>query len=154
MENLKLAGVGKRIVAIIIDWVVLLFVQSIIGTLFFGGVAASYSSILSGGDPDPEALTALLTAGLTQNFIMIVIYVLYDGLLTSSAKQGTLGKMAMKIKVVDGNNQILSQGTSFLRSAMKLVSGMICCIGYIVAFFNKEEQSLHDLVAKTYVVNE
>jgi uncharacterized RDD family membrane protein YckC len=154
MENLNLAGVGKRIVALIIDWVAITIAQSIVAGIFFGGVAASYSSIFSGSDPDSEAISALMIASLWQNLASFVIYVLYEGLLTASERQGTLGKMAMKIKVVDEKGMRLTQGDAILRAVMKIVSGVLCCIGYFVALFNKQEQTLHDLVAKTYVVNE
>lgn len=154
MENLQLAGVGKRMVALIIDWIVLIIAQSIIGALFFGGVAASYSSVLSGGEPDPEVISTLMLASLGQNLVLFILFVLYDGLLTASERQGSLGKMAMKIKVVDEKGQRLTQGNSILRAIMKVISGMVCCIGYFVALFNKQEQALEDLVARTYVVNE
>jgi uncharacterized RDD family membrane protein YckC len=96
----------------------------------------------------------LMMASVWKQSITFIIFILYDGLLTASERQGTLGKMAMKIKVVDEKGLRLTQGNAVLRAIMKFVSGLFCCIGYFVALFNKEEQTLHDLVAKTYVVNE
>jgi uncharacterized RDD family membrane protein YckC len=32
-----------------------------------------------------------------------------------------------------------------------LVSGFICLIGYLMAFFTEKKQTLHDIVAKTNV---
>lgn len=154
MQISNLAGVGKRIVALIIDWIVLTIAQGIIGSIFLGGMAVNYSSILSDSEPNPEAITALLVASMWQNLISLIMYICYEGYLTSSSRQGTLGKMAMKIKVVDEQGMRLSRGTAFLRAGMKIISSMVCCIGFLVALFNKEEQSLHDLIAKTYVVND
>ncbi len=151
MENIKLAGIGKRILALIIDWIVISLVQTTVNTIFFSGAALSISDLLRGDEIDTQALAGIIG---TSHLVSLAIYLLYDGLLTSSDRQGTLGKMALKIKVVNESGQKLSQNESLLRAFMKIVSSSICCIGYFIAFFNKKEQSLHDIVGKTYVVEE
>lgn len=64
----------------------------------------------------------------------------------------TLGKQAMKVRVVTTNGEIPSVETALIRVISSYLSGAVFLIGYIWAFFNKERQTWHDLIAKTYVI--
>jgi uncharacterized RDD family membrane protein YckC len=81
-----------------------------------------------------------------------VISLLYFSLMESSKTQGSLGKMAMGIKVTDLEGQRISFGKAFLRSIGKVISQMIMYIGYIMAAFTEKKQALHDIIASTLVV--
>lgn len=137
MENLKLAGIGKRILALIIDWIAISIVQTAVNSLFFGGANLNLSELMRGDEIDVQSMASILG---TSQLLSLAIYLLYDGLLTSSDRQGTLGKMALKIKVINESGQRLSQNESLLRAFMKIISSSICCIGYFIAFFNKKSK--------------
>jgi uncharacterized RDD family membrane protein YckC len=77
---------------------------------------------------------------------------LYEALMTSSSKQGTLGKMAFGMKVTDMSGARISFGRSTGRFFAKILSGMILNIGYIMAGFTDRKQALHDMIAGTLVV--
>ena len=66
----------------------------------------------------------------------------------------TFGKRLMKIKVIDqyGLNPTFGRATG--RYFAKILSGLILCIGYIMAAFTERRQALHDMICDTYVVTE
>lgn len=77
---------------------------------------------------------------------------LYFTLMESSAKQATLGKMALGIKVVDTEGHRISFGRAAGRYFGKILSSITLCIGYLMAAFTERRQALHDKLAGTLVV--
>jgi uncharacterized RDD family membrane protein YckC len=80
------------------------------------------------------------------------IFILYFSLMESSRYQGTLGKIALGIKVVDHNNQRLEFPRALLRNLSKILSGFLLGLGYIMIIFDDRKQGLHDKIADTFVV--
>ncbi len=76
---------------------------------------------------------------------------LYEALLMSSEKQATVGKMILRLRVTDLEGQRISFGRATARHFAKYLSGLLLCIGYIMAAFTERHQALHDLVAGTLV---
>jgi uncharacterized RDD family membrane protein YckC len=72
--------------------------------------------------------------------------------MTSSSKQGTLGKMVFRLRVTDLNGARISFARATGRFFAKILSGMILNIGYIMAGFTERKQALHDMIAGTLVV--
>ncbi|HJX85418.1 MAG TPA: RDD family protein [Candidatus Angelobacter sp.] len=81
----------------------------------------------------------------------ILLQWLYDALLTSSTWQATLGKRILKLKVTDMEGNRISFGRATGRFFGKILSGMMCNIGYIMAAFTERKQALHDMIAGTLV---
>jgi uncharacterized RDD family membrane protein YckC len=102
--------------------------------------------------PTPDQWKAFAVAMAGMMVISFVIQWLYESLMTSSKYQATLGKMAVKIMVTDENGKRLSFGRATGRYFAKMLSGIICYIGFIMAFFDEKKQALHDKIVKTYVV--
>jgi len=85
--------------------------------------------------------------------VVIICTVIYYSIFESSKFQATPGKMALGIKVTDSNFKKLSFGHALGRFLFKIISGVILYIGYIMAGFTPKKQALHDILAKTYVIN-
>lgn len=64
----------------------------------------------------------------------------------------TPGKMALGLKVVQGNGAKLSTGRIIGRYFAEMLSAMILCIGYIMAAFDSERRALHDQICDTRVI--
>jgi uncharacterized RDD family membrane protein YckC len=65
----------------------------------------------------------------------------------------TLGKMAMKMKVVTADGGRVSYARAFGRYFAKLLSSFTCLIGFIIAAFDKpQRRALHDYICNTRVV--
>ena len=66
--------------------------------------------------------------------------------------QATPGKMACKLKIVVSDGSRVSYLRSLGRHFAKWISAMILLIGYIMAAFDDEKQSLHDRICETRVI--
>jgi uncharacterized RDD family membrane protein YckC len=157
MENLKLAGFGKRFVAYIIDAIVLGIAMSII-FIPFGGVLGfmGMNAFQNDGDmTESETIATAAMAGISIGGIVLIALVVpfvYDALMTASEKQGTIGKMVMKIKVIKENGEKLNTTDAFVRSIVKYAVGSFCALLFLICLTNKQEQNLHDMASKSLVV--
>jgi uncharacterized RDD family membrane protein YckC len=70
----------------------------------------------------------------------------------SSARQATLGKMALGIVVTDLDGNRIGFGRATGRYFAKILSALILLIGFIMAAFTQKKQGLHDIIAGTLVV--
>jgi len=93
-----------------------------------------------------------VTGIIITNLLGMVIPMFYE-ILMIHYKSATLGKMIMKIKVIntDGSEEI-SLSKSIGRYFAKILSGFILYIGYIMAAFDTEKRALHDRICNTRVV--
>jgi uncharacterized RDD family membrane protein YckC len=139
----RVAGVGRRLVAGLIDGVIFAvgYVVILVLVAFFIGVFGSGQDIQ--GD-----LPFWITFGLWLAFGWF-----YFSLLESSSAQATLGKLALGIQVADMAGQRPSFGRATLRYWIKLVFTVITVgIAFFVAAFTERRQALYDIVAGTIVV--
>ena len=143
------AGVGYggfwiRVVAAIIDAIILRIVVAPVGMIFGGlGMAGMMSGI-------PHRGLKILGGGIT---IILLIFGswLYEAFMESSSYQATLGKMIFGMKVTDlyGNRISFERATG--RHFAKWLCTMILGIGYIMVGLTERKQGLHDLLAGTVV---
>lgn len=78
----------------------------------------------------------------------------YSALAESSAKQGTIGKRMLNIRVTGMQGERITLSTGFGRNAAKVISVVPFFFGYLYSFLNKKQQAWHDLIAGTLVVKE
>jgi uncharacterized RDD family membrane protein YckC len=145
------AGFWIRFVAVLIDAAVLSIVIVPLWILIF--VAMGAASSMQSASRNPDAAVAVVMTVMP--LLMLAIIGgnwLYEAVLTSSSKQGTLGKMALGLKVVDKNGSRLSFLHATGRHFAKMINGFTFYIGFIMAGFTERKQGLHDLIAGTYVV--
>jgi uncharacterized RDD family membrane protein YckC len=153
------AGFWKRFGAAIIDIIILGIVNFVALTPILGmmGLAmpgSIWSTMMSGGTPDPEAIMAAAASMFGVGWVVTTaVDILYHSFLESSKFQGSVGKMALGIIVTDTAGAKLDFGKAAIRNAGKIISGMILFIGYIMAGFTEKKQALHDMIASTLVVN-
>lgn len=137
------AGFWLRFVAAIVDGLVTA-VPGFIAA--FALEMASPTNPATGPTPQQAGLELLL------NLVSIVITWLYHAMFESSAYQATPGKMLLGIRVTDMNGQRIGFGRATGRHFAKILSGIICMIGYIMAAFTERKQALHDIIAGALVV--
>ena len=77
---------------------------------------------------------------------------LYSALLESSSWQATVGKKVLGIRVTDLEGRRIGFGRATGRHFGKIISQMICFIGFIMAAFTERRQALHDMIAGTLVL--
>ena len=145
-EELKMAGFGPRWGAFLIDLNILFVVVMI----FFD----SALTILRSGSIDPGSLSdSVIVGGFITYFVGIpVAGVLYQALFDCSKFQGTPGKIAVKIKVVNKNGDRINFLQALGRNSGKYISSLILYVGFLMAIWTEQKQTLHDIMANTYVV--
>ena len=87
------------------------------------------------------------------NILGLILGWIYFAAMESSPTQGTLGKMALGIKVTDMEGDRVEFGRATGRHFGKIISTIILLIGYIMIAFTQKKQGLHDIMAGCLVVN-
>ncbi|MER5306183.1 RDD family protein [Streptomyces sp. NPDC002773] len=151
-----LAESGRRILARIIDWLIIAIPLAIIGIPF-----DIYTRATENGNDFGDTVNSLNGGSqLVFQLITIVAYVAYDTVMTARNGQ-TIGKKLMKLRVAmlnDGSTPPMSQ--SLLRAVVLWLPALICCaclwpllILILILIDKPYKQGLHDKAAKTVVVS-
>ena len=131
---MEAVGVGRRAVAIIVDMILL----GIIGWVLamFTGMTTSEGFNLTGA---PALLWFL---------VCLAYYVVME-----VQWGGTIGKMALGMKVVKEDGSKLDWGASIIRNLLRIIDGFFFyLLGAIVVWVSKKRQRLGDMAAHTLVV--
>ena len=149
-EDVVHAGFLRRWAAIFLDQLLLpgaLYLLVFI-VLLVAGAAGGFAF-----GPRAEPPPWLVWGYLVAVALYYVVAGLYYSLMESSASQATLGKMALGIKVTDEHGQRLAFPHALGRWFAAGLSYLTLYIGFLAAAFTERKQALHDLVAKTLVVD-
>jgi len=141
------AGFWQRFCASFIDGLILGAVNFVI-QLGLGGAMVAMAAPGNQGEPNPAVLALAFVAWIVQ----VVIQWLYHAIQESGEAQATIGKRALGLIVTDIDGQRLSFGRATGRYFAKILSSLICLIGFIMAAFTEKKQALHDMLAGTLVV--
>ena len=141
----RYGGFWIRFLARIIDGLILGVVNIVI-TMPLG-----IGAMTIGSNPNMSDLASLLAVQGLVFLIRLVVSATYEILLTWKTG-ATLGKMALRLKVVRPDGGGLTLGRAIGRYFSTWISSIILCIGYIIAAFDDEKRSLHDRICDTRVV--
>ena len=136
-QGLDLASIGRRFGAQFVDGILLNIVSRVVMTATAGATSGS----------DTAALGALGMAFL----VVCAVAVAYEALMLQSRGQ-TLGKMALKVKVVNADGGDITAGQAWTRAIVRTLLSLLVIVDYLPAFFTKDKTCLHDMAAKTRVV--
>ena len=145
MESLQpypFKGFWIRAVASIIDGIILLIL-----ILLLAGISlVIFGAALGEGAGFGMFLLVFLLASLAT--------ILYKPIMEASEYQGTFGKYALGMKVIDKNGQKITMTSSFIRTILYIIGaqGFLLCLGVVMIGFTEYKQGLHDILANTYVV--
>lgn len=138
-EKALYADFGSRLAAWLIDWAILGTGSFILMAGVMGAAGRRYGNV----GPEVAATTLLLLIG----------YWLYYALQESSPHQGTVGKRALKIIVVNRQGERLSFGNATGRFFSRLVTRLLpVFLGYLMMLWTEKKQALHDMMAGTFVL--
>ena len=147
--EMKYAGFWVRVIAAIVDEIIVLIGAGIIG--FFIGVALAASMAITSTSTQSEIPTVIGGLALV-NISISVSRWLYFTVSESSSWQATLGKKMFGLKVTDVEGNKIGFGKANGRYWSKIISAIILLIGYIMVAFTKKKQGLHDIIAGTLVI--
>lgn len=152
------AGFWKRVAAYILDFIIL-YIPSMLLQKAMGGDAAEaamkQAQLAAPGDPHVmlDALSQFYTTMMPAILIMTVVTWLYFAFCESSAWQGTIGKLAMGIRVTDMQGARITLPRALGRYPAKYLSAFIFGVGFLMVAWTQRRQGLHDLVVNTLVLN-
>ncbi len=132
-------GFWIRLGAKIIDWIILSVVIGILGVIL---------AVFMVPASDSDASTGMLIVVQIVNFILPFVY----GTWFIGRFAATPGKMACGLKIIRSEGEKVSYARALGRQAAELLSSIMLCIGYIMAAFNDEKKTLHDIICDTRVV--
>lgn len=155
--NTNYAGFWLRLVAIIIDGIIIGVAQSFIFVPILAALGLGFASSVETmdiSDPDQAAgMMASVMALMGGYWILsLTIQILYSTLMESSKLQATVGKLALGLKVTDLQGNKLDFVKALVRNLCKIISNFTLLIGYIMAGFTEKKQALHDMIASTLVL--
>jgi uncharacterized RDD family membrane protein YckC len=107
-------------------------------------------------------IVALLVSNAPIRLIMLFslllfipsVNMVYHIIMESSVKQATYGKQLLKIKVCDLSGERITLARAVGRNLAKAFSVLTFFTGYLISFFNKKQQCLHDMIAGTLVMKD
>jgi uncharacterized RDD family membrane protein YckC len=127
-------GVGRRAVAVIIDSILLGIVGYLIASVTGSTTAEGFNLV-----------------GAPFFLLMLVSFAYY--IVMEKTSGATLGKMAMKLKVVKLDGTAIDWQASVVRNVLRLIDSFaFYLVGAIAVWFSKSKQRLGDMAAHTIVV--
>ena len=137
-EHLQLASIKKRAMAFFIDEMLLSFLLII-------AMSDSFSNAQT-----VEDIIILTNTYVMQYIIMKIVYQTFFVMQYGA----TLGKLAMKIKVIDIKTlDNPSFAVSLNRAVFRIISEMIFYLGFLWGMMDPARQTWHDKTAKTLVID-
>jgi uncharacterized RDD family membrane protein YckC len=149
--------IGKRIAAALIDGMILFAILIVMGHFFGDRTERTTTTTISSVSPSTNSTTTrevststgIHLSGLPALGYMICWFFLIPFMEGQTGQ--TLGKKALKIKVIRLNGEPTNIGVSFLRHLFDVIDCFLL-IGLIIAASNPKNRRIGDLVAGTYVV--
>jgi uncharacterized RDD family membrane protein YckC len=119
------ANFGQRLVAYIVDGI---------------AIGIVYGILLVISRPLAYAVGTLLS---------LAYFTYFEG----SPSGQTIGKKLLNIRVIDfSTGGAIGYGRAFVRWIARILSGIVCLLGYLWMLWDKEKQTWHDKLATTVVV--
>jgi len=130
------AAFDQRLLASVLDWFFVSGLYIILG----------FTAILFVSDQESRimlAISLLILIPLTN--------LIYHIVMESSDRQATYGKQILRITVTDTEGKRITVGRAIARNLCKVFS-FISIVGYLMSFFNRQQQCLHDIITDTMVI--
>ncbi len=146
------ASFWKRVAAYILDAIVVTtaaqIVQMILMVGFLGMNMGNFTA-----NPERMFTSASGILFLLSIYLFpLVLFGIYYAAFHASARQATLGKMAVGIKVVRSDGRRISMARAVARFFAFILSGLILYIGYLMAAFTERKQARRELGTVTVVI--
>jgi uncharacterized RDD family membrane protein YckC len=143
----KYAGFWRRLAAVIIDGLIVMFLIFII-LIVFGGIAMVLEN---------SGLNLIGTILMVVMFLVVLLLVLgYHPYFLTRPDGATPGKKVMGLVVVDKNNRYpITLGSALLREILgrMIVDRLTLQLGNLLIIVDSKKQALHDKIGSTYVVH-
>ena len=150
VQSVPYGGFWIRALAWLIDAIILMVAGSIVNFAVLRSLVTN-PRVQPGADP-VAALGAMAGVYGIVYLVNLVIGCSYEAFFVSSSLCATPGKLALGMKVLRPGGERLTLGRAAGRYFAKVLSGMILCIGFIMAGVDSQKRGLHDMICDTRVV--
>ncbi len=138
------APMWRRGVAFLVDLFAIVVAEILLGNIISVAIVAPK---VASDSPDIGANLWIV------RYVLIVFPWAYFTVFEGSSLQATPGKLLTKIIITDTSGYQPGFARAALRGLVKYASWYVFLLGYITAPFTKRKQALHDMAARTVVVN-
>ena len=137
MSSLNYQGIGPRLVAQIIDGIILMIINWMLAAAMFGGFTFEVFGF---------AALSFMGVGM---LLFLAYFIVLEGMFGA-----TVGKMVVKLKVVREDGSACGIGPAVIRNVLRIVDALpfFYLIGLILISRSDKKQRLGDSIAKTVVV--
>ncbi len=143
--EMKYASFVKRLVACLID-IIACIVLSTSVILVELGIYKIVNQDFNFNNPNDFNFIYVLMASSTS-----ILTLIYFSVMESSKWQGGIGKIKMKLQIIDGSGHKLHFGKAFIRAVLKCITiGMYPV--YLSVLFTKKKKTYYDYLLNTSVV--
>jgi uncharacterized RDD family membrane protein YckC len=136
----------QRATASVVEWFIVL------GVFVVASFVVMLLLLLILPGDDNKFVRIGITAGIVA--LTFPARLIYSVIMESGPKQGTYGKQLLKIRVCDIYGERIDASRAFARNAAKILSVATFFVGYLIIFFTKKQQGLHDMLADTLVIKD
>jgi uncharacterized RDD family membrane protein YckC len=141
---------GSRAIGFIVDG---LLVGGVMAILYFllAGLISSMAGLAGHG-----AASGVCCMFLVLFPVATLLVGIYNGVYLIAQRGYSIGQGLVKVKVVDMNGNLLSQGTAFIRLLVRAAMGFVPflpVIDLLWPLWDQRGQTLHDKAVNCYVVN-
>ncbi|MGH1365927.1 MAG: RDD family protein [Calditrichia bacterium] len=137
------ASVLTRFGAIIIDGLIMLPFYIPMFIIF-----AIFGENLEENDTMPGFVLIVMLATI----IGIFAFAIWNTIIRMGNTGQSLGRKFLNIAVLNDRGEPIGVGSAFFREIIgRFISGLVCYIGYLNAFWDKDKQMWHDKMASCYV---
>ena len=148
---IKLASVGKRWIAILIDGVIVA-----VPTIMIMSISDTFLALNTAMLSADDAITAEAFAQFQNDFIIINLMVsaAYNLFFMTGFNGQTPGKMMLGLRAVKKNGARFTLVDALLRNVIGYTLSGMFLLGYLWALFDRESQTWHDKIVGTVVIDE
>jgi uncharacterized RDD family membrane protein YckC len=151
LEGVKLASFKRRAAAMAID---MSFLTSLVILLVLSAVLLREAWVWVNGGPPNDNLSVPVNQYIKMPLVQIAVLLGYFGLSTFFTNGKTLGKFAMRIRVLSTVHEKMNLWHSLERGLGYLASSLEFGFGFMQYFINPNHRCVHDRIAETIVVEE
>lgn len=143
-----LANFWWRALAYIIDYIIV-FLSLMILLVGLGFILTytgrnSYQTVASD--------TTVADTNMALRLLVLIILTFYNAAFEATRLQGSIGKAICKLKVVNAAGERISFGVALGRNFAKILSSMVCGMGFFSVLWDQNRQGWHDHLAKTFII--
>jgi uncharacterized RDD family membrane protein YckC len=144
------AGFWIRVLAAIIDWIIMAIIQGTIQWVVIGPIMLRSGGFINRARPE-DFVGPMIGVMSMAWLISVAAQSSYEAFFVSRLG-ATPGKMALGLKVVRPDGRPVDLARAYGRYFAKILSAIVLFIGYIMVGFDSEKRGLHDMICDTRVV--